>query len=67
MDKKCVLCGKPAEFESMKMASPVCEDCAKALATMWMKNMDFEGTLEDAMEELFVPAAGDITEIREAQ
>ena len=60
------MCGKEAKFESMKMASPVCEDCAKEIAKMYRKNHEnLKGmNIEDVIEEIYVPAAGDITKLR---
>ena len=62
MEKKCVICGKPAVYESMTMASPVCEKCAKKM----IKLLGKEPT-EDNIEEVYVPFAGDVTSIRENQ
>ena len=59
--KKCILCGKPALFESMSMASPVCEECAQQMVDMYNRNRKKPVEIED----LYVPYAGDITEIRE--
>ena len=66
---KCIMCGKEAKFESIKMVSPVCEDCAKEVAKMYRKNHEeLKGVnLEDVIEEIYVPAAGDITKIRESR
>ena len=63
MEKKCVICGKPAIYESMTMASPVCEECAKNMVEMYIRNRNI--SLEDGLEEVYVPVAGDITAIRE--
>lgn len=32
MEEKCIICGKPAKYISMKFISPLCEDCAKEQA-----------------------------------
>ena len=66
---KCIMCGKEAKYESLKMVSPVCEDCAKEIAKMYKKNHDeFKGAnLADVIEEIYVPAAGDITKLRQSK
>ena len=66
---KCIMCGKEAKFESLKMVSPVCEDCAKEIAKMYRKNHDeLKGvSLDDVIEEIYVPFAGDVTKLRQSK
>lgn len=62
-EKKCIICGAPAVYESMSMASPVCHDCAVKMVKLYKQTQDLDN-IEDVIEEVYVPIAGDITAIR---